>query len=247
MKIAIITAYSGLNYSIDNPEIIFDNVDYFVFTDSHNISKKTIWNIKKAIPFSSDIAYANRRNAKIYKILPFLFIPNYDYYIWVDITHKIIQDPHIIIKNHLKNHDIAVFKHPDRNCIYKEGNIIRKRKIDFPNLVKNQLNHYKKNYNYPKENGLYELSSYIQRNTDATRQIGLCWWEEICRFSSRDQLSFPFILRHLNITPSILPGKVNIVNGNDMINIRYPEKYPDKFNRNYKQLKKNKTITKIKL
>ena len=47
--------------------------------------------------FSIDNRYANRRNAKIYKIMPHLFVPGYDYYIWVDATHAVKMDPKEIV------------------------------------------------------------------------------------------------------------------------------------------------------
>ena len=37
----------------------------------------------------------------------------------------------------------------------------------------------------------------------------LTWWELICKFSSRDQLSLPFALDMHGITPAIMPGRAN--------------------------------------
>ena len=117
-KIAVITSKTGNreNGSIKEQIFKYENVDYFAFTDDENES--LTWNKKKPINFSSDLSFKDRRNAKIYKILPFLFIPNYDYYIWIDSTHDILMDPNEMVKKLTK--DILVFKHGDRNCIYQE-------------------------------------------------------------------------------------------------------------------------------
>ena len=38
------------------------------------------------------------------------------------------------------------------------------------------------------------------------------WWEQICRFSSRDQISFPFCLWKTKNKISIMPGFANGIN-----------------------------------
>jgi len=43
------------------------------------------------------------------------------------------------------------------------------------------------------------------------------WWEQICMFSSRDQISFPFVCHQLDIKPSILPGRANGVGANSIM------------------------------
>jgi len=47
--------------------------------------------------------------------------------------------------------------------------------------------------------------------------MGLMWWEQICMFSSRDQISFPFVCHQLGITPSILPGNANGIGANSIM------------------------------
>ena len=70
---------------------------------------------------------------------------------------------------------------------------------------------------YPKNNGLYELPVRVQRNTKLTQQMGWMWWEQICMFSSRDQISFPFVCHQLGIKPTILPGVANTIQGNEIM------------------------------
>jgi len=70
---------------------------------------------------------------------------------------------------------------------------------------------------YPKNNGLYELPVRIQKNNGRTQQLALMWWEQICMFSSRDQISFPFVCSQLGIKPNIIPGRANTIRGNKFI------------------------------
>ena len=152
----------------------------------------------------------------MYKVLPFAFLPDYDYYFWIDSTHTLQANPQEVISKYLSDSDVAVFKHPQRNCIYIEGEFVKQIKFDHPNLLEDQLEFYK-DMCYPKNNGLYELPVRVQRNTKLTQQMGWMWWEQICMFSSRDQISFPFVCHQLGIKPTILPGVANTIQGNQIM------------------------------
>ena len=73
MKIAVVTSSIGTNRLLD--PIPFDGVDYHAFVDDSASNNK--WITHPTISFSSDPTYFNRRNAKLYKILPFAFLPEY--------------------------------------------------------------------------------------------------------------------------------------------------------------------------
>jgi len=212
MKISVITASVGVN-SLLTPKK-FPNIDYHAFVDQ--VDESSEWIQHKALDFSSDPTYKNRRNAKVYKVLPFAFLPDYDYYFWVDSTHMLDQDPYELINQYLTDADVAVFKHPQRNCIYEEGEFVKQIKFDYPNLIDDQLAFYR-DMCYPKDNGLYELPVRIQKNNELTRRMGLMWWEQICMFSSRDQISFPFVCHQLRVKLSFMPGFANSIRGNSIM------------------------------
>ena len=212
MKIAVVTSSIGTNRLLD--PIPFGGVDYHAFVDDSATNNK--WITHPIIEFSNDPTYTNRRNAKVYKILPFAFLPDYDYFFWVDSTHRLETNPYEVIDEYLNDTDVAVFKHPERDCIYPEGKIVMDIKFDYPNLVEDQLAFYR-DMCYPEHNGLYELPVRLQRNTALTQRMGWMWWEQICMFSSRDQISFPFVCNQLGIKPSILPGRANTIRGNDIM------------------------------
>lgn len=215
MKVAVVTASVGANELIE-PIDFGSNIDYHAFVDSSKINSNNSWIKHKVLEFSSDPLYSNRRNAKIYKILPFLFLSNYDYYFWVDSTHILNKHPKYLIEKYLNQSDVAVFKHNRRNCVYDESDAIKKANFDHFNLIDDQIQFYK-DMNYPKNNGLYELPCRIQRNTEKIQQMSLMWWEQICMFSSRDQLSFPFVCHRFNIIPEIMPGFANGFNQNEIM------------------------------
>lgn len=205
-KIAIITSLVGNCDLLNDPSIIYDNADYFAFVDVENYSG--LWNIRKPYQFSKIDRFSNRRNAKIFKILPQLFLPKYDYFFWVDVTHDVLVNPQEIIDEYLVENDMAVFNHRERDCVYNEANAIRKAKKDDDYLLDIHLE-FLRDEKMPYEYGLFELPAFVRKNNDRMTEMSLCWWEQICAFCSRDQLSLPYVFWKLNIKPSIMPGLVN--------------------------------------
>jgi hypothetical protein len=208
-KIAVITSKIGNREggSLIEPPIKYDGVDYHAFVDFDPYNSS--WQIHKYLDFSSDKHFKDRRNAKIYKILPFLFLPNYDYYFWIDSTHVLVRNPIEIIEE--IHSDFAVFNHAERQCVYDESNAVKSLGYDYTELIDKQMWDYRMN-NYPEKNGLYELPCFIIKNTNLTKETCLMWWEHICKYTSRDQLSLPYILWYKNLKPQILEGNVRILN-----------------------------------
>ena len=193
-KIAVVTASVGAGLPIE--QSVFEGVDYHAFVDLDSeteLPTETMWSYHGVPQWSIDKQYMDRRHAKIFKILPHLFLPGYDYYIWIDSTHMVGMNPNQIIEMYLKDSDIALFKHPERDCVYDEGDIIQGVKFDKGYNVQSQMNFYEST-SYPRNNGLYELPCRIQRNTGQIQALMLTWWELICKYSSRDQLSLPFAM-----------------------------------------------------
>ena len=213
-KIAIITSLIGNREKIKNPTVVHSCADYYAFTDQP--TEGTIWNKKDVYYFSEDEKYSGRRNAKIFKILPELFVPNYDFYFWVDVSHDVVKSPQYICENYLNKYDIALFKHTARNCIYKEYDILKNLNYDHQHNLDTQIQYYK-SINYPENNGLYELSAFAKKNTPSIMRLGLKWWDHICRYASRDQLSMPVCLWRTGIVPAILPGFANGINSKGTI------------------------------
>ena len=208
MKIAVITSICGNKESLSNPTVVHSDVDYYAFVDIKN-PKATVWKQLSPYHFSNDKKYSNRRNAKIFKVLPELFIHDYDYYFWVDASHDLIASPQDIAKKYTSDDQpFAVFQHLQRNCIYKEALILKKLRYDYKDLITKEMKYFK-SYGYPKENGLYELSAFVKKRTHQSTLASLKWWEYLSRYSSRDQISFPFVLWECKIKPTIMPGFAN--------------------------------------
>ncbi len=133
-------------------------------------------------------------NAKIYKVLSHQYIDS-DISIWVDGNITLLCSPEELVNEFLGDADIGVFKHPVRNCIYKEeGELkkVQKIKHQLP-IIRKQIEYYM-SIGYPKNNGLYENGVIVRRHNKIIEEFNNAWWSEISKWSYRDQLSFPVIL-----------------------------------------------------
>jgi hypothetical protein len=203
-KIAVVTASIG-SLDLYNPTEFLDTVDYHAFVSKDKVGADDNWIRHEGPMFSIDKIFKARRCAKLPKILPQLMLPGYDYYIWIDCTNKLVVNPQVMIEKYLKESDIACFNHP-RGCVYKEMDVCIHDNIDHSKNI-NRFRDLLLKESFPENFGMTENTCRIQRNTPLMLTMGLMWWELICRFSSRDQISFPFVWHKLGFRPTIMPGK----------------------------------------
>lgn len=207
MRIAVLTSITGLEQKLHQPSTIFENVDYHAFVDQIS-ENNTVWRQHLISHTSIDKDYQHRRTAKLPKVLPQIYLPNYDYYIWQDSTHEVVTNPHYIVKYLLRGAEMGLFEHPQRDCAYKEAEELMKINYDSKYLINEMIN-FLREENYPKNNGLYELSTFITKNSQLMFDANILWWELICKYSSRDQISLPYVLYKMKIKPYILKGCAN--------------------------------------
>jgi hypothetical protein len=223
MKIAIITALCGNRETLVNPPIVHRDVDYYAYVDA-------VWpnaNVWKQISLEKRYTgdkYSDRRNAKYYKILPHRYLENYDYWIWTDVSHSVIMNPIKIINEYMKDADIGVFRHTQRNCAYDEAKVLKELGYDHIDLIDKQISFYE-NEGLPKNFGLFELPVSVRKNNKSIRDFNELWWNQIETYSSRDQLSFPYCLFKSMIEITIFPGYANGFNPDGTIgrNILIPQ------------------------
>lgn len=175
-----------------------DKVDYFYFTDNRDIKSKH-WNV---IYVEKPFYEYSHKNSKYYKILPHDFLYEYDKSIWIDSCIYNIRTKFDYHFNHLNRYDLLIHKHPDRSCLYVEGETCIKLKKDKVEIIERQLKDYKL-YNYPSNNGLF-WCGFLARKHNRIININELWWDEINKYSKRDQISFPFVLYKYNLRPNML-------------------------------------------
>lgn len=106
---------------------------------------------------------------------------------------------------------MAVFKHSERKCIYTEAKVCCERKLDNVEIIKKQIDLYKSE-GYPENNNLSECSVILRRHTPKIIEFNEAWWEEIKKYSRRDQLSFDYVRKKFDISVNYFAGTMRSEN-----------------------------------
>lgn len=189
-----------------DPPIHYASADYYLFTDLPRPDLR-VWRAMPILRVSNDRYYGHRRNARLCKVLPHCVVPGYEYYIWHDATHDVIADPTdiIAVSQITSERPLALFRHQRWRSPYDEAVQILRRGLDEPALVNAQMSYYKA-CKMPFSTPVYETPVVVRRLCERCRMVDFMWWEQICRFSSRDQLSVPFVLWSAGVSCTEMEG-----------------------------------------
>jgi len=183
LKTIIYTANFGGYDRVHEPMSYDKNCTYLLFTDSLNLKSK-IWDvIRVAIPKETD----SQMSARYYKLNPHLVLPEHNVSLWVDSSFQIKRIP---IKQILQSNpgDIVCYSHPNRRCIYEEAVACINKKLDYREIIANQIDFYR-NEGFPVNHGLFATGIMIRRNSDLVCLFNEHWWQQVQNGSRRDQLS----------------------------------------------------------
>lgn len=158
-----------------------DTANYIAFTEQQSDT----WDCRKPYDKFKD----NRRNSRIQKIMPHLFFDS-EYSIYLDGNIRLKVPAQQLIDEYLKDKDVAVIRHIGRDCIYDEADACMNLKKGNPLELAEQVKEYSK-IGWKKHAGLAECGVIIRRHTKAVEQMNEKWWAHYCRYSERDQISFP--------------------------------------------------------
>jgi hypothetical protein len=198
------------------PNVInYHLVDWYYFTDDTNL-KSNFWKISNINNYPELSSFDNRLKSKYIKMLTHKILPNYQYYFWIDgsfpITNlNLISDLFNFIN---QKQTLILYSHNSR---WKEKTlnheVERCSKLKSINLEK--LNLQLKNYQndfYPNKRGFLFSSGIIFRiNNNIINQLMELWFQHNQNFTTRDQISLPFVLWKLNIFPSkIIKENINL-------------------------------------
>jgi len=210
--IVIYTAIFGAYDKLKQPPVQDISCEFICFTDNKRLLKNPgIWRV---IYVKSNSMHP-RMQAKYFKIMNHMVFPEgnissqygyvnanfYDYTIWIDGSIS-IKSPTFArdICSFLTN-NWAIFKHPDRNCIFDEVNAsIPLKKYEGQPLVE-QASFYRAE-GHPAHYGLWSCGVIVRLGHPSRELIRFCeaWWNENIRWSYQDQISFPYLLRKHEMT-----------------------------------------------
>ncbi|OMO65148.1 hypothetical protein COLO4_31465 [Corchorus olitorius] len=140
-----------------------------------------------------------RRNGKIPKLLPHRLFPNVRFSLWVDGKLELVGDPYQILERFLWRHNatFAISRHYKRFDVFDEAEANKaagkydNASIDF------QVDFYKKEGLTPYSEAKLPITSdvpegcvIIREHVPISNLFTCLWFNEVDRFTSRDQLSF---------------------------------------------------------
>ncbi|KAL7607343.1 probable hexosyltransferase MUCI70 [Lactuca sativa] len=151
-----------------------------------------------------------RLNGKIPKMLAHRLFPNARYSIWVDSKSQFRRDPLGVFESLLwrSKSVFAISEHGARSSVYDEAKAVVKKNKATPEEVEIQITQYTldglpqdKRFNGKK--ALNEASVIVREHTSVTNLFMCLWFNEVVRFTSRDQLSFPYVLWRVKVLKNI--------------------------------------------
>jgi Protein of unknown function (DUF616) len=208
--------YGGYEELLTQPRQTVD-CDFVCFTDDPDLTGEG-WNV---VYMPGDSSLSPAMQARYCKILPHeVFTPiasanssqgqsiqfrSYDYTIWID-GNGVIRSESFVEEmiGYLGQSGIAMFMHPERDCIYEEAEACLK----VPKLqglrLREQVSHYRSE-GYPEHNGLFACAVIVRDMCrEEPQKIGEALWEEILRWTPRDQLALPYVLWKNNYTCDVI-------------------------------------------
>lgn len=187
----IYTVITG-DKDILNEDINTDGATAVCFTDNPNL-KSDVWEIRQIPQTFSD----TRRNSRLPKMLPHIYFPGAEYSLYLDgnIISKVPINK--IIREWLKETDIAVFAHSTRDCLFDEAQECIRLELDDKLVIQRHTERYT---GFPTHNGLYQCGVIIRKHTPKIKQLNEMWFAEYCTGSKRDQISFPYCIDKCGVT-----------------------------------------------
>jgi len=178
------------NYDTIRPRDEYNSsFDYIIFTDKINQSFPEGY-IVKELKNVNNLSPALL--SRLPKILPHLFLSDYDYSIYVDGSIELKDDISSLINKYHVAESMLCCNHPSRDCIYDEAlacKILQKDSVDSIDCQTNFFNAQ----GYPRNNGLIFGGILIRYHHDPLLiKVLDDWWKIVSTRSRRDQLSFNY-------------------------------------------------------
>ncbi|CAL1370620.1 unnamed protein product [Linum trigynum] len=194
-------------------EFAKENVCFVMFVDDQTLEKISsegnkpddrgyvgLWKVVvvKNLPYSD-----MRRTGKVPKFLSHRLFPSSCYSIWVDSKLRLVVDPMHIIEHFLwrNKSEFAISKHYDRQCVWEE--VLQNKRLNkySHREIDRQFYFYRSDGltkfdtlgpNTPLPSYVPEGSFIIRAHTPMSNLFSCLWFNEVERFTSRDQLSFAY-------------------------------------------------------
>ncbi|WCJ27042.1 hypothetical protein M5689_008817 [Euphorbia peplus] len=140
-----------------------------------------------------------RRNGKVPKLLSHRMFPNARYSIWIDGKLELVVDPYQILERHLwrKNASLAISRHYRRFDVFVEAEANKAAGKYNNDSIDFQIDFYRREGLTPYSAAKLPITSdvpegcvIIREHVPIANLFTCLWFNEVDRFTSRDQISF---------------------------------------------------------
>lgn len=201
MSVVYTAIFGGIRDSLHPPRARDPDTIYQAYVDTDRTVVQHGWTCRPPV-----WSHKNARlRARRHKTLSHELYPEVEYTLWVDGCLTPLTPLSQLVDRYLQDHDICVFKHMQRRCVYQELEACIQLKKDHPHIMRQQVNRYRA-LGYPHHNGLAETTAVLRRHTPEIIRFNEAWWQQIKNGSVRDQLSIDFLCWQMGITYNVFAG-----------------------------------------
>lgn len=205
---AIFGNYDVIQEPVNISKIAEKHVPFYMFIDEETESymkNKSVLNSSRMVGLWRIIVVRNvpysdsRRNGKVPKLLLHRLFPNVRYSIWIDGKLKLVRDPYQVLERYLwrENATFAISRHYTRFDVFVEAEA-NKAGGKYDNAsIDDQIDFYRNEGLTPYSEAKLPITSdvpegcvIIREHIPITNLFTCLWFNEVDRFTSRDQLSF---------------------------------------------------------
>lgn len=208
---AIFGNYDIIQQPRNISEEAIKNVPFYMFIDEETeayMKNKSILDSSKRVGLWRIVVIHNvpysdaRRNGKVPKLLLHRIFPNVRYSIWIDGKLQLVVDPYQILEKFLwrQNANFAISRHYRRFDVFVEAEANKAAGKYDNSSIDEQVDFYKKEGLTPYSEAKFPITSdvpegcvLIKEHTPITNLFTCLWFNEVDRFTSRDQISFAIV------------------------------------------------------
>jgi len=179
------TVLLGGYENLNELEVSDPSVRAICFTDNPNLVSST-WELVVIEPiFPGD----HIRSQRLIKILGHPILDQFDEWLYIDNTVRLLKLPSFILDNFLKDSDLAIPNHSYHKNLREEFTVVQDSSLDSFERIAEQLRHYEEHFPLLLDQQPLWTAIIARRPTLLIRKWSESWAQHVLRYSRRDQLS----------------------------------------------------------
>lgn len=188
-KMVVYTAIANNYDSLKLPEVLEPEFDYVVYTNMA-LPDTGVWQVRPMPVEFEDPT----RSCRYVKTHPHKLLAEYELAVWMDSNIMIMDSIYPDVAVFLRTTElVAAIPHPHRANIYQEAEACRELSKDCDTLMVEQVNYYRQQ-GFKHDDLIESNFMMFKLKNHRVRNFLDAWWEQIERFSRRDQLSLNYTL-----------------------------------------------------